>query len=465
MIDSNSLKIATGMADILDQKGIELTVIEASPLHHVLAATDGDAYTPCSTVDVAVKQIGDAARNDDHDGTIHELADLAAQSVLGTQATVKNVVLPHVLKVLASVEDAASASKQAGLPYTVEYKSLDSILTLDPTVRLIEQFSKGDLFETDQTVSVGNYDLDSLLELATYTDEGNFNELIKSHLVKSETAVHSVSSILAGNGYLTNVKDPVTLLALMVIAVNLSSNDESIPTGLNIPLATYKYRLLWLSISVAKHIQATLNRWQSDITNRVLYADTIRQDKVIVVNKAVFTSLVNNSDLTVETLIGNEILGRPYSGHTLTNPEYVTIAKAKYDSELSMAARRNEVQNDMTYTQTIYKMVMEDARERSKDESSLAPLGDTAESLISRAKLACERLYKAGVSGRKRDQLVTSLICSIYYAHTDALMFLSLMNSVSKQNPDMSPNDIALVARTEFVAWYVFKQLAIVSTE
>ena len=465
MIDSKSLKNSTGMADILDQKGIRLAPIEASPLHHILATTDVDAILACDTVDVALTRIDEATRNEDHDGTMHELADLAAQSILNTQMTLKKTVLPHIVKVLGMVEEATKESKQAGLPYTVEYRDIPHVLTLDATSRLIEQFAKGDLFETDQEISVGDYDLDSLLEKATYTNDGGFNDMLKTHLVKDETAVNVISSVLAGKSYLSNVKDPVTLLAILVIAVNMSNREEDIPSGLNIPLSAYKYRLLWLSISASKTILAILNRHNSDITNRILYTGAMRQDNVIEVNKAVFSNLVNNSGLTVESLIGNEILGRPFSGHSLTVAENIEATKAKYDSELSMASRRNEIENDITYTQSIYKMVMEDARERSKDEECLALLNDTPETLVMRAKVACERLYKAGVTGKVRDHLVASLICSIYYAHTDALMFLSIMGDVSKQNSELSPEAIALVARTEFAAWYVFKQLAIVKSE
>lgn len=464
MIDSKSLKNATGLTELLNTKGISLTTIEATPLSHIVAACDS-VYTNDGNVDESMGQVASAARNEDHDGTIYELADLAAQSVLSTQTLLRTQVLPHIRKILDDVEAADVESKQTGLPYELVYRDIPFILTLEPTQRLIEQFAKGDQFESKEDINLGTFDLERILELIQYTNDSDFNNVLKSALVDDPELVTSIISVLTGSSFLGNVKSPVVLIALMVIAQNLSADEDNIPSGLNVSLSTYKYRLLWVTIGAAKQLASLVTKWHVDIKNRVLYADTIRDDHKIVVNKSVFGALVEAHNVTVESLIGNEILGRPYSGAGLCDAEAKARTKSKYDTELSMATRRNELENAVTYTQSIFQAVMRDARARSKDEEALALLGDTPESLVTRAGIACERLYASGVTGRVRDHLVAGLVCAIYYAHTDALIFLNIMGEVGKSNPDLPVDEVVLIARTEFVAWYVFKQLAVVKTQ
>ena len=464
MIDSKSLKNSTGIDEVLKQKQVQLTVIEATPLHHIVSACDA-VCGGTESIDQAMDSISLASRNEDHDGTIYELADLAAQSVLNTQDLLKSKVLPHIRSIIDTIEESTKNSKQTGLPYTLEYRDIPFLLTLEPTGRLIEQFANGDQFETQEDVNLGTFSDDEIIEKATYTNDGDFNDLLKAYLLENPEATNTISSVLSGQSFLGNVTDPVTLLALIVVAQNIAGDESQIQSGLNVSLSAFKYRLLWLSIGSAKRLASIIKKWSTDIKNRILFTDVVRRDKVIVVNKSVFANLVDEHGLTVEALIGNEILGRPFTGHGLTVEDNLLKAKAKYDTELSMATRRNDLENDITYTQCIFKTAMDDARARSTDEETLAVLGDTSESLVSRAKLVCERLYAAGVSGKVRDHLVASLVCSIYYAHTDVLMLISIMGDVSKGNPELSSDDVVLVARTEFVAWFVFKQLAVVTTK
>lgn len=460
MIDKNSLAAAIGAAENITSQGKQLHAVEDSALAHIIGSMDAGLHTDLVD-DLIPARVAEEARNDEHDGAMYNLADLAAQSVINTHRLSTNTVVPHILRVLEiskrNIEE--SESKDPVCPYSINFVDGTSLPDNDALNTVLDGMANMDPLSSER-VNVGVYSDDEVLEAVKFSNVDDFDSIMANCLVTKPSAMKLVQSVFSGESTVDFIRSevndvPEVFVAIMIMALSLK-DSEQIQQGINVPYATYQNRMFNIAIDAARVYRDHMLKW-STLAN-TLYLDK-RTDKTISLNREFFMKLSEATGITVESIFANESLGRKYTSSQMHDPQVRAELDAQAAKEQATRNRQHEIDTNRRLNQSVLKAVMEDARDA--DVGQLAILGDTPESLTKRANVVCNRIWDSKRVTGDLEQLVAGVLISIYYAHTDVALYLNSMSVNQTKYPTMSPADLAKLARAELIVHYVARQIGI----
>lgn len=465
MIDKKSLENSVGIAQKLTAAGVVLDTLDQTAMKHVIGSLSMMSTSPQSD-DEACVLLKNAAQHVEHDGTMLHTANNAANSVLNTHRLVTNVVNPHIRKVVAEITSrlADVAGNISDTGHTVELVSLPSVLDNPDVEAMIRHTADMDRYDAD-VIDLGKYSESEILDLIRYSTSGNFDDVLKMELVNTGGYVEAINRVLAGQ--FTDVSKTPTEVALAIFLMASSlKHTETIKEGINASLSDYRNRLNYIAITYARHLDAVYSAWNKISTSKLIYRPDV-VGKVAVIS-SVFNDLATNHGVTIENILGNDLLDRRYTYVDFTGEnkdEVLAKTRSAYDRDLSAKnLGKEDRENDLTL-RTALIAIKDDAIERAESDENLSILGDTKATMISRATAACEAVFKTGKILKKDqlDEFTAGLLIAIYYAHTDALLYLDKITDFSKQYPDMGGVELAKLARTSLVVHWVHSQLATVA--
>ncbi len=471
MIDNKSLDNAFGMADKLAEKGIVLDTLDTSALQHIVSdmrllpesgEIDSDAWRE------AIKR---AAQNDDHDGAIGIIADNAAKSVLNTHRLVTDVINPQVRKLTDEITKKVNeaCNNQSTSIVNVKYMSIPTTLELGTFKEAVQKIASMDLYEVDRS-SVGTYTQDEIIELIKFSNVDDFDEVLSSWVRENPKEVSIINDVLSNKRPVVSKVDPLSTMGLSVLVLLTQSlaYTDTIKEGLNISLSNYKNNLFHISTLAAVELSDLVYKWNHLIGARHIYKPGENLEKEITLVQPVVVELFKHG-VTVEHLIGNHLLGRPFQFQAFTSSDEEIKNKALSET-MAEYDRVSKIQNVDADTKRVdlcmriaLTSIRDEAIELSHDPVALARLGDTKETMVARANAACESIYKSGkkLDMDKLGEFVAGVVISIYYAHTDALIYMDSLADFATQYPEMNVVDLAKMARAALVVNWVCRQLAV----
>lgn len=468
MIDKKSLENAVGIASALGSKDICVAAVPQSALSHLIGATNHIAIEPTSD-DEACTAIRQAAQHIEHDGTMNFIADNAAVSVLNTHRLVTEVVNPHIRKVVATIVEQLAADEAAAstTDHGVELVTIPNVLDNVELENMIARIGTMDRYDVP-TLDLGTYTDEEILEQVRYSTSGGYDDVLRMELVNDPEAFNTIRHVLSGKSFGVQKLSKPVAVALLLMSQSLKHSD-TIKEGINATLSDYKNRLHWISVTVARYLNATYSSWNAISESKLIYRPTDQNNpsaKTGIISSTF--ALMADQGVTIEHVVGNNLLDRPYGYHDfIGDKKDETLARTKqaYDRDLATKNSEKESKENDRIIRTALIAIKDEAIDRAGDPANLAILGDTKATMVSRATAACEAVFKSGKTLKhdQIDEFVAGLIIAIYYAHTDALLYLDSIADFTRQYPEMDGPELAKLARVNLITHWVYRQLTTVA--
>lgn len=471
MIDNKSLDNTFGLAEKLATSGVTLDLVDTSALQHIVADMHLLPQSDEISIDDWRDSLQGAARNDDHDGSMGIIADNAANSVLNTHRLVVDVINPQVRNLVEAISNKLNNNSGATAPagVTVNYLSMNPALELPTFREAIERIASMDVYD-HKNVSVGHYTLEEILDLIKFSSVDDFDTVLSSWLTENPEEVERINSVLDGSRPAISDIDPLCINTKVVLVLLSQSliHTETIKEGLNISISEYKNKLFSLSTLVARDLLDYIKKWDHLINTKYIYKPGDNEDNNITLIQPVVLDLFSKG-VAVEHLIGNHLLNRPYKYIDFISEDEEVRVKV-INNSMSEFNRVSKLINDKVSSEKSDNLIRvalttirDEAIELTEDPEVLSRLGDTKETLVARANAACDNIYKSGKKFNidKLGEFVAGTVISIYYAHTDALIYMDSLAKFSDKYPEMNVIDLAKLARANLVVNWVCQQLAI----
>lgn len=467
MIDNKSLDNSVGIAERVTNANITLDVVDGSALAHVIGSMDFITNNPESADDIRTT-LKEKANNDEHDGTMNIIADNAARSVLGTHRFVTDVVNPHIRDVLDKINEEYGSVKSTedNLDIKVEIKTLPHALDMPTVEEAVGKIASMDLYaDSANPVNLGSYTDEEILDNTKFTNTNGYDDELETTLRTDSGSFDVIRQILAGEINPSANHTPAVLVATVFICQSLVHSDN-IKEGVATSLNGYKARLNWIATSAARLLQEHYNNWRKIVNGRFLYVPGTEKDKNrIVVVSETFQQLAEKG-VTIEHLIGNNLLGRKFAYvDFLENENSKNETMNAFETTKADRARNSHLRNQEALIKITLTAIKNNAIELSEDPEVLSRLNDDKISLINRATVACENIFASDKTFSEDilSEVVAGLLCAIYYAHTDAMLYLNSIADFSTKYPDMDPIDLAKMARVNLLVHWVYRQIATVA--
>lgn len=462
MIDKKSLVDAVGIAQRLAAAGTVLTSVDQSALQHLVASMKLIATKP-ENADAAAILVKDAAQCTEHDGTMGYIADHAANSVLNTHRMVTEIINPHIRKVVDEVKGQIDAAikKLSDSPHDVELVTLPPVMDSDELATFVARVAGWDRYDATP-INLGTYTDTEILNLIKYSTP--VDEVLEMALLNEPGSFDAINRIFSGEPIHPDRASKAVVVASFLMAQALKHMDI-VKEGINATLTEYKNYLHYIAVTLARYMNVIYENWNTIVKNSYIYQPGDNGGKIKILSTT-FKDLASNHGVTIENLIGNQLLGNKYFYSDFASEEKEKVlaeTKAAYDTDLASINLTKEAKVSDLITRTVLIGVKNDAIERSEDPSALAILGDDKASMISRAGVACETVYKSNKAIRmdQLEECVAGLLIAIYYAHTDALLYLDSIADFAKKYPEMDGVELAKLARVNLIVHWVYRQFAL----
>lgn len=458
MLDTQSAKVAVDLTQEITRRGQELTALTDTPLA-MLSRT-----SPLELTDRAEQSLSDACeeminltKGEEHAGVLGNVVKMAADSVRRTLDVARNQAMPHIRRVVALYEEKMAEAGTDSSPYTVVPTYLHESLNTDVAERLVGGLENSTPQSVEGNPFFGKYSPEEIRELVRVSNDGEFNELIDELLMADNGAVMAeVQSALEG---MTNVKrvSANAAMPLMLVLKGIDTPKSDVPG----PLSQYNANRAVFAANVGKTAAEAIARSRTNIRSSLLYPMQGGKDSsTISVNGEVYSSLLAKG-LTVEAVIGNELLGRKYRGEAMTAPEAITDMLAAYARDKATRQQAAELRRAQTSRKAILAALSSD-HVYINDEAGGTPVpGDDRERSMHRLRGQVDTFLTGHLQYLKPDIIIASVICNVWYGHTDAGRVISAMMQVEASNPELDAREVATLATMRYIAEWVGSQIGV----
>lgn len=462
MLDAQSAETAIDLTVDTAGRDIMLAAVPDTPLALLCRTTPLELTDrKDDSVSAAAAEMVELTRGEEHAGVLAHVVTMAAESVRRTMDLARNTTMPHIRRVLDSFQEKMSLEAQMRSPYNVLPAYLHEVFKTDTAERLLS----GYLDIIPQTLEgnpfFGKFAPEELRELVRVTNDGEFNELIDELLTANNGAVLAeVTSALEG---MTNYKrvSPEAAICLVVILKNLDMPKEGVSTS----LSQYNSdREIFVS-NVGKVAALQISRVTHSTKHDVLYPVTGNADaNTIGVNGEVYAKMLA-SGLTVEAVIGNELLGRRYRGVQMVTPEAIADMTAAYNRDKSIRQQAHEVRLVQITRKAVLDALRADQVYVTGEANEVQVVGDDATRSWIRLRDYVDGIYSGPANGTQPEIIIASAICAVWYGHTDVGRVISAMMVVEKSNPALESREVATLATLRYIADWVASQITTVNAD
>lgn len=461
MLDTRAAQTAIDLTLETSSKGIMLAAIPDTPLALLcrqtpLELTDRTA----DTLSAAAEEMVNLTRGEEHASVLTSVVSMAAESVRRTLDLARNTTMPHIRRVIGLFDEYVSTEAQARSPYNVLPVYLPDVFKTDTAERLLSGYGSILPQSVDGNPFFGKFSPDEIRELVRVTNDGEFNELIDELLMADNGKVLAeVGAALEG---LLNVKriSPDAALPLLIVLKNIETPKEGVSNN----LSKYNADREIFAANVGKIAATQVARVTQSTQTSALYPVT--GDDVatnIRVNGEAYAKLLARG-LSVEAVIGNELLGRKYRGELMVTEEALKEMVGAYNRDKSIRMQAHEVRKAQVIRKGVLESLRSDHAYVTGDGNGMQVAGDDAGRSWIRLREFVDALYASPAQGAEPAVIIAATICNVWYGHTDAGRVIAAMMSVEKSNPSLEPREVATLATLRYISDWVASQIAVVDT-
>lgn len=459
MLDTQSAKTAIDLTLDTSSKGIMLAAVPDTPLALLcrqtpLELTDRTA----DTLSAAADEMVNLTRGEEHAGVLGTVVTMAAESVRRTLDLARNTATPHIRRVLGLFEEYVSNEAQARSPYNVLPVYLPDVFKTDTAERLLSGYHAILPQSVDGNPFFGKFSPDEVRELVRVTNDGEFNELIDELLMADNGKV--LSEVTAGLEGLLNVKriSPDAALPLLIVLKNIEVPKEGVSNN----LSKYNADREIFAANVGKIAATQVQRVTQSTQTSALYpvvADDVTTN--IRVNGEAYAKLLSRG-LTVEAVIGNELLGRRYRGELMVTEEAIKDMMGAYNRDKAIRVQAHEVRKAQVIRKGVLESLRSDHAYVTGEGNGMQVAGDDAGRSWIRLREFVDAIYASPAQGAEPAIIIAAAICNVWYGHTDVGRVIAAMMTVEKSNPSLEPREIATLATLRYISDWVASQIAVV---
>lgn len=462
MISRDTLERALPLAQQLED--VSLNVVQGSPLAAIMDT--------CSTYGLHVEgrnfeelDLGEALtyiqdrcnEKDDngvntHHAVVSAFVETSAQSIRQVLDYSRNVVIPDIKAVLEKVEQSVMGVKAAQLEPYVIVQDIDPVVLNNPLLmELVERFSETAARDTG-TRELIDLTIDVVKERVA-TGAAQFDEEVAAALTANNgQGWELVRMVIAGQVALEEIP-AVAAIGVHLLAKAIFDNPFE---GVAMSLTEYNDRVSLLIEQSGRIVYQELEQIARRKKLGLLYnggsvPSTRPGVREIHVNQPVYLAMLEKG-LTPEALIGNEMLGRLYGDSQLVEKKDELVNQ--YTREMNLRNVQKSIEDFNLIRRSIEVIIANEIASRA-DEELVADKGTMQSILKELISQITERdlVYPA--------ILVRNLVCRVFYAHTDCLRFVTLIDDLGEKYPEMSPREVVLIATNVYIALWTCSQVVV----
>lgn len=392
--------------------------------------------------------------SNDSSGEYREAVNLMTRAVMSLGDIVKNTVNPHIRKVLESIEtyndNLNYNNDETGL--IIKEEGLPAIFSVPAVEKLITHYRNLPRLNNDSRI---------ILELRKRSNSKEDLEKIATLLGGDfEWDWWAIEEILSGGA--NYLDENVNIKAFLLVYLNTLEMPSE---GIAITLDKWTAGKEMVCNALAKELNKVIDRYQQALNTNNLYPynDSTGKlggsvtNKTIRVHSAVYRSIIASGS-TPEAILGNEILGRKYTARTLIDPEVITICENSYALHLK-TQKVTRSKNEHTHKWKNINEALTYDLESIAENGQWPVDGDTRDKAIGRLRSVISKVRASSARDESTEDIVAAIICTTWYAHTDAWRLLDIAGRLLKEDEELNTDDAFTLAKIEYVAKFLADSL------
>lgn len=462
MLDTRAAQTAIDLTLETSSKGIMLAAVPDTPLALLCRQSPLELTDRTSdTLSAAAEEMVNMTRGEEHAGVLTSVVSMAAESVRRTLDLARNTTMPHIRRVIGLFDEYVSNEAQARSPYNVLPSYLPDVFKTDTAERLLSGYGAILPQSVDGNPFFGKFSPDEIRELVRVTNDGEFNELIDELLMADNGKV--LAEVGAGLEGLLNVKrvSPEAALPLLIVLKNIETPKE----GVAVSLSKYNADREIFAANVGKIAATQVARVTQSTATSALYpivADDVATN--IRVNGEAYSKLLARG-LSVEAVIGNELLGRKFRGELMVTEEALKEMMGAYNRDKAIRQQAHEVRKQQVIRKGVLESLRSDHAYVTGEGNAIQVAGDTAETSWIRLREFVDSVYTGPAQGTEPAIIIAAAVCNVWYGHTDAGRVIAAMMAVEKANPALEAREVATLATLRYISDWVASQIAVVQAD
>lgn len=447
MLDPTSIEAVVGLAQKFSEKGIHLTCVPDTPLALIVreapvAVPEGADLSYSDVIPLLVE----ASRGEDHANYIAEIRKLGVEATRSVSDLTRNVVNPHILRVIDQYKKQMDVLRIIPQPYHVEAKYTPAVYKLPQGIEFAERWTRSLPISDPGNVNLGNYPANELLQLCMLSEEGGFNESMAELLQAQDgNGLRQLGEVISGRMTASQIHEDF-VLALAILTENIKSPGSGVPTSVE----QYNSSRLAVGNIAGRRALQVIQALESNLKNCVLYYRVTQSAPgVIDVCGEVYNNLLNDK-FTVEALYGNELGNRRYRGQQLNDPENVRKLTDVYLEDRAKRQHAHNLNTAVLSRTAVQDVLREDQRARAA-AGEFTVEGDTAEKSWGRLRDFIDKIFASRQATAEPAMVIAAAVCFVWYAHTDAWRFVDIMLAIEKSQPELKPEEVASLAILQYI--------------
>lgn len=446
MLNRTSIEAALPVAQVLGDKDLRLLPSDGTPMMSLLMATDRAAIDLSLTENCdMISLIGERSKQPAHQLAMADLVDLGSKSVGRILDNARNVVIPHIKEVMATVTSTVEGRRVAAIsPYEIVMKEIPAVYSNQGILNLAKRFNT-----TSQLYPVPR-------ELALLTMD-DVIELVKTGMAGVDNELHNLLSLSGNEGY-------SVLIDVFSGRKAFGDIDFDYAAGvLVVAQALYD--------EPREHVQLGLNEYNTHVNEMIKAASAMTLTKVeqyrrlreigalYLPNQTSITQVVVlgesyrkllDAGLTPEALIGNEMAGRQFTAGQLI--ENKVKLEQIYNREMNLRALHTQSE--------MFRITRDSVEAVIRTEINKSPEG--ADTQLMKQRLSKYLTTMSERNSTNLYQVVADVVCNVFYLETDARSVIMIINTVGEQfGPEADPREVALLATIKYVNNWIASQLTV----
>lgn len=462
MLDSQSAQTAIDLTLASAAQGVMLAAVPDTPLALLCR------QTPLELTDRASETLSDAAseminltRGEEHAAVLKAVVGNASDAVRRTLDLARNTTMPHIRRVIETFKEMTAASAQSSSPYNVLPTYLPDVFKTDAAERLLAPYAGLVPASVEGNPNFGKFSADEIRELSRLTNDGEFNELIDELLMDANGRILSeVQSALEG---MVNIKrlSPEAALPLLIVLKNIETPKEGVASN----LSRYNADREVFAANVGKIAATQISRVTQATQSSLLYPMIGDENpNNIRVTGEVYAKLMGRG-LTVEALIGNELLGRKYRGENMVAPEAIMEMIGAYNRDKAVRLQAHEVKKSQIERKAVLDALRADHAYVTGEGGGMQLATDTVQASWIRMRDYVDSIYAGPWANASPAMIISAAIVNVWYGHTDVGRVVAAMLAVEKNSPNLDQREIATLATLRYISDWVASMIVVVSQE
>lgn len=467
MLDTNSLKAVVPLAQDLSEHNVRLTVAPDTPLAVLVREVPTIGIDPTlATFDSLIKGFSELSADSDHHDLLCDEIEKAKAAVRTTLNFSRNVVNPHIRRVVARVDAIMESYAEGKPPVEFRYVYLPEVYDTHAGRSLVESWANTPSASSPGALNFGNYSAEEILELSQVTNDNEFNENIRALLVaKNGEGVRQISEVLNGTRNVSKLDDIYSLPCSLVFKA-----IEQPKEGVGMTLSNYNSNRVLIANVAGRAAFIMTQRVVRAIKDKTLYYSLVKpaEGEVVEIYGEVWAGMLEESKaahgeggLSAEALIGNELLGRPYRGVALMDPANISRCHAAYERDRNVRSEAAE-QDRARHLQRAISSALRDDLHEIAEKGEFTIEGDDKERAWVRLKDVVDKIMDSPQRSQPAIFIIAAALCVTWYAHTNAALFMDIMLDIEKRHPGMPETEFDFLATVTYITRWVVSQVEVV---